>query len=210
MLGKEKTMKTIILLLATLCYFLVLASGAEYQQGKKQSTSEGKASSSQEGNRRSAETAQTSKAVLANPLDRLEGKWKFHCVTGILGVSSNGLQIGTRILTADQKDIKRPDSNTISFAFSWDPEYTLTLRRQAVSPRYLLTIKVASSLYVENLPLVYSEKEGFTSQPSAPGSAEPEVSAKITFDGSGGHKWLISPGFEITFTKPKEQETKNP
>jgi hypothetical protein len=142
-------------------------------------------------------------------LDRLKGTWKMIANYSESGASVSGgrfsLSFGSVTATGETV-IEQPNPDTISFKVSRD--YSFTLKRDAASKKYILSAKQGNDPLIDDVTLVYRDKEGFIKAGPSKGGRT-GFSPKISFDETGGHTWLIKPDFKISFTKPKEGETKN-
>jgi hypothetical protein len=68
--------------------------------------------------------------------------------------------------------------------------------------KYILSAKKGNAPVIDDVVLVYRDKEGFINAGPSKGGQR-GFSPRITFDEGGGHTWLIKPDFKVTFAKPE-------
>lgn len=214
-------MKRTVLFFTVICFCFVFFFNVGAQQRRKQrpllkeanqatQTATQLTASQQEEQPNRNHSAGTARQEPTNGIegfDRLKGTWNMTAVYDEMKASifSDGrasIRFEPATLT-EEKTLGQSDPNTITFDFA--RHHFFTLKSDAASKKYFLTVEIRKELIVDSLALVYSAQEGFTSQTPASTGDKTTLSPKITFDETGAHTWLIKPGLKVTFTKTKQK-----
>lgn len=103
--------------------------------------------------------------------------------------------------------------DSITMPKSVPSRYSFSLKHDPASGKYLLTVNITvrgrPALSISNLPLTYTEDEGFTGEGTMlAGKQEGQAKASIKMYKDGGHSWTIASrdAFTLLFSRGKKSK----
>lgn len=158
-----------------------------------------------------AERAESAEQMAAN-LARLKGEWEISATYSGGGLTLSGKQASLTFSTTTvtgKHVIEQPAPDIVTFKLSSNPaDYVVTLKFDRASNRYILSARRGDDPVIDDVALVYREKEGFV-KPGPSKGGRRGFSPQISVTDTGDHTWLIRPDLKANFTKLKEGEKRN-